>query len=187
MSLTLNLYVNNYEKKSPISLLRLPFSSFIPFSKADKWTKGVWRVLSILLSLIDSKPFAYSRGCMKEPKDMHMYLRFGSDWLGWNLITCENKRNSPLWDSESGLPIVVFINSSSWWNYICNYKHRLIGYVNILPLEVKYFIQTILNLSFYWGSHVKKMGTQRSILCIIVSSSSQNVLHHRCIKLVLLV
>ena len=95
MSLTLNLYVNNYEKKSPISLLRLPFSSFIPFSKADKWTKGVWRVLSILLSLIDSKPFAYSRGCMKDPKDMHMYLRFGSDWLGWNLITNENKWTSP--------------------------------------------------------------------------------------------
>ena len=66
-------------------------------------------------------------------------------------------------------------------------KNVLVRYINGLSPETEEITHPVFHLGFYWGSHVNKMGTPGSDLCVSVLSSIWNGLHFWVLKIVLLV
>ena len=91
----------------PISLLIVPISGFLQFSKAAKWTRITWEIFIIWISMLSSIPSTSSGSWTKALQVMLLCLHFGSPCYGCTIFTNNKEKSDLLW--ADGSRLIIFI------------------------------------------------------------------------------
>ena len=140
---------------STLYLLGVLISGFLPLSKSAKWTRRIWEVLSIWVSMMESIPYKYSESLTHALQVMRLCLYFVSAWYGWTVIM--NDKNDLI---DSGL---LWVGRLYWIYFLLHHEdpnilmgNVLVKHINGPASETKEITQSISHLGFHRGSRVKK-------------------------------
>ena len=104
--------VQNYENIAPLYILSVPISRFLQLSKSTIWTRRIWRVFIIWVSMLTSIPSTSNGSCTQALQVMRLRFQFGSSYFGWTFIMKDKKWPDWLWAAVSDSLMLKFFPPS---------------------------------------------------------------------------